>query len=99
MRWSAAVIELAVISVLAGIALGLRYKVVILVPAVILAVIFAVMVGIARGDDFWSITLAMLTAGTLVQTRLPGWNYDTRRGRMNHPAPPYPGNPTARPGF
>jgi hypothetical protein len=61
------VVELAVISVLAGIALGLRYKVVILVPAVILVVIFAMIVGIARGDHFWSMILAMVIVGTTVQ--------------------------------
>jgi hypothetical protein len=61
------VVELAVISFLAGIALGLRYKVVILVPAVILVVIFAMIVGIARGDHFWSIILAMVIVGTAVQ--------------------------------
>jgi hypothetical protein len=60
-------IQLAVISVLAGIALGLRYRVVILVPAVALIVIFAIVIGVARGDDFWSITLAIVAAGTAVQ--------------------------------
>ena len=61
------VIELAVISVLAGIVLGLRYKVVILVPAVMFVVIFAITVGIARGDHFWSIALAIMIVGTAVQ--------------------------------
>jgi hypothetical protein len=60
-------LEFTVISVLAGIALGLRYRVVILVPAIILVAIFAMVVGIARGDDFWSLTLAMVAAGTAVQ--------------------------------
>jgi hypothetical protein len=59
-------IALAVINVLAGIALGLRYRVVILVPAVSLAVTFVVMVGIARGDHFWSIIVAMVIVGTAV---------------------------------
>ncbi len=61
------VIELAVISVVAGIGLGLRFKVVILVPAVTFVVIFAITVGIARGDHFWSIIVAMVTVGTAVQ--------------------------------
>jgi len=60
-------IELAVINVLAGIALGLRYRVVILVPAVSLVVTFAAIVGIARGDHFWSIILAMVIVGTALQ--------------------------------
>ncbi len=60
-------LELAIISVLAGVALGLRYKVVILVPAVTLAMIFAMIVGIARADHFWSIILATVMLGTAVQ--------------------------------
>ena len=60
-------IQLAVISVLAGIALGLRYRVVILVPAVASIVIFAIVIGVARGDDLWSITLAIVAAATAVQ--------------------------------
>ena len=74
------VIELAVISVVAGIGLGLRFKVVILVPAVTFVVIFAITVGIARGDHFWSIIVAMVA-------RLSSWNRDTRRSRMSVPNP------------
>jgi hypothetical protein len=61
------VIELAFISVLAGIALGLRYKVVILVPAITFVMIFAITVGVARGDHFWSIALAIALVGTAAQ--------------------------------
>jgi hypothetical protein len=60
-------LELAIISVLAGIALGLRYKVFVLVPAVTLTVMFAVMGGIAHGDHLWSILLTMAILGTAVQ--------------------------------
>jgi len=60
-------LELAIISMLAGIALGLRYKVFVLVPAVTLTITFAVMAGIAHGDRLWSILLAMATLGTAVQ--------------------------------
>jgi hypothetical protein len=66
-RFSDFDIESAVIRIVAGIALGLRYRVVILVPAVSLVVTFAVIVGIARGDHFWSIILAMVIVGTEVQ--------------------------------
>jgi hypothetical protein len=58
---------LAVISVLAGIALGLRYKVVVLVPAVTLAMVCAMIIGVARADHFWSIVLAMVILGTALQ--------------------------------
>jgi hypothetical protein len=54
-------------SALAGVALGLRYKVVILVPAVIFVATFAMIAGIARGDHFGAIILAMVLAGTAVQ--------------------------------
>jgi len=64
---SAMALELAIVGMLAGIALGLRYKVLILVPAVALAMIFAMTVAIARGDHFWSIILAMAILGTAVQ--------------------------------
>jgi hypothetical protein len=60
-------LELAIISALAGITLGLRYKVLILAPAVTLAMLFAMMVGVARADHFWSIVLAMVILGTAVQ--------------------------------
>jgi hypothetical protein len=60
-------LELAIISVLAGIALGLRFKVFVLVPAVTLAIMFAMIVGVARADHFWSIVLAMVILGTAVQ--------------------------------
>jgi len=63
----AMVLELAVVGVLAGIALGLRYKVLILVPAVALAVVFAMIVGIARADHIGSIVLTMVIVGTAVQ--------------------------------
>jgi hypothetical protein len=60
-------IALVVINVLAGIALGLRYRVVILVPTLSLVMTFTVIVGVARGDHFWSIILAMVIVGTAVQ--------------------------------
>ena len=60
-------LELAIVSVLAGTALGLRYKVLILVPAVFVATIFAMTVAIARGDHFWSIILAIAIPGSAVQ--------------------------------
>jgi hypothetical protein len=64
---SAMTLELAIISVLAGIALGLRYKVFALVPAVTLTMMFAVMGGIAHGDRLWSILLTMAILGVAVQ--------------------------------
>jgi hypothetical protein len=60
-------LELAIISALAGIALGLRYKVFVLVPAVSLTIMFAVIGGIAHGDRLWSILFATAILGTAVQ--------------------------------
>ena len=58
---------LALSAFLAGIALGLRYKVVILIPAVALVMLFAMIVGIARGDRFLSVILAMAIPGAAIQ--------------------------------
>jgi len=60
-------LELAIISIVAGIALGLRYKVLILVPAAALVMVFAMIVGIGRADPLSSIILAMAGLGTPVQ--------------------------------
>jgi hypothetical protein len=60
-------LQLAIIGVLAGTALGLRYKVFVLVPAVTLAMIFAAIAGIAQGNHVGSIILAMVILGATVQ--------------------------------
>jgi hypothetical protein len=60
-------IELAVIGAVVGIVLGLRYKVLILVPAIMFAMISAIIVGIARADRFWSIVLMTVELITAVQ--------------------------------
>jgi hypothetical protein len=64
---------LAIIGVVVGIALGLRFKVFVLVPAIALAVIFALTVGLARGDGFGSIVLAVVIVVT-ASTWLFRWN-------------------------
>lgn len=60
-------LQLAIISAVAGIALGLRCKVFVMVPAVALAMMFAVAGGVAHGDRWGSIILAMTILGTAVQ--------------------------------
>jgi hypothetical protein len=60
-------LELAIISALAGIALGLRYKVIILIRAVALVLMFSMMIGVACGDHFWSIVSAVAMLGTAIQ--------------------------------
>jgi hypothetical protein len=59
--------ELAIISASVGIALGLRYKIVILIRAVVLVIMFATVVGIAHGHPYWSIILALAISGTAIQ--------------------------------
>jgi hypothetical protein len=60
-------LEIVVIHILAGAALGLRFKVMILVPSVTLTMLFAAIVGVTRGDQFWSIAVAMILLGTAIQ--------------------------------
>lgn len=60
-------LELAIICAVAGTVLGLRYNVLILVPAVMCAMLFAVIVGIARADSFGSIALLTVALGAAVQ--------------------------------
>ena len=61
------VLALVIVSVVVGIVLGLRYKVLILVPAVMFAVIGVITVGAARADSFWSIVLTTVALVTAVQ--------------------------------
>jgi hypothetical protein len=60
-------LALAIIGVLVGIALGLRFKVLALVPAIPVATTFALIVGLARGESFWSIVLGMAIVGIALQ--------------------------------
>jgi hypothetical protein len=57
----------AIIGTVVGIALGLRFKVLVLVPAIALTAIFVLIIGIARGGSFWSIVLVMVIVGTAIQ--------------------------------
>jgi hypothetical protein len=60
-------LELAVISIVAGVVLGLRYKVLILVPAVMFAMAFALVVGVGHADSLLSIVLMTVGLGVAVQ--------------------------------
>lgn len=59
--------ELAIIGIVVGIVLGLRYKVLILVPAVLFVIVLAIVIGVARADSAWSIVLMTIVAATAVQ--------------------------------
>jgi hypothetical protein len=64
---SAVALELAITSSVVGVVLGLRCKVAILIPAFALVAMSAAIVGIAHGDSFSSIILAIAIAGTTIQ--------------------------------
>jgi hypothetical protein len=58
---------LAILSLLAGMVLGQRFKVLILIPAIAASLIVAVAAGIARADDIWSIVMMAVLAATSLQ--------------------------------
>jgi len=61
------VLTLSIIGVLAGIVLGLRFNVVVLISVIALAVMFALIGGVARDESFWSIVLAVVTVGMAIK--------------------------------
>ena len=60
-------ILLVVISLVAGIALGQWFKILILVPVMSLALVGTIAAGIARADNVWSIALVSVAVGTALQ--------------------------------
>ena len=59
--------EFPIVGVLSGIVAGLRHTVWILVPAIMLAAMLVVLVGVARADSMWSIVLTVIATVTAVQ--------------------------------
>jgi hypothetical protein len=59
--------EIVIANVLGGIILGLRFKVMVLVPAIALAALLAAIVGVARADQFWYILWTIILFGSAVQ--------------------------------
>src|ERR1700686_1904028 len=55
------------ISILIGAALGLRFSVLILLPTIVLATLITAAIGIAHGDQIWSVALAMVLVATALQ--------------------------------
>jgi hypothetical protein len=60
-------LQMVIVSFLAGIALGLRYKIVMLTRGIAFVLMFATMVGLANRDSILSIVLAMAIAATAIQ--------------------------------
>lgn len=60
-------ISLVVISLVAGIALGQWFRVLILVPVMSLALVGTIAAGIARADDVWSLAFVAIAVVTGLQ--------------------------------
>ena len=61
-------LELVIISFVIGATLGgVGFKIMILVPAVLVAMLLAAMTGVSHADHFWSIILMMILVGIIVQ--------------------------------
>jgi hypothetical protein len=58
---------LMVIGCLVGAALGQRFKVLVLVPVICVALAVVVVDGIARGAGVWRLALAMIAIATSIQ--------------------------------
>jgi hypothetical protein len=58
---------LLLVSLLVGLVLGQRFKVLVLIPAAVPVLTLAIFVGIVRGDSFWPITITALGAITSLQ--------------------------------
>ena len=69
-----------------GAALGMRFKVLILIPAIGLACIAALAEGIARGDSAFAIVIAAVVASSCLQIGYLG-SILTRYGRRTKAAP------------
>ena len=60
-------LTLTVVAMLSGAVLGLRYKVLILAPAITFALVFVTGVGLAREAGIWWIALDMVVVTTALQ--------------------------------
>src|SRR5262245_47716842 len=84
-------ILLVVISLVAGIALGQWFKILILVPVMSLALVGTIAAGVARADNVWSIALMAIAVVTALQIGyLIGiWlrSFILAPGSLTHPRP------------
>jgi hypothetical protein len=60
-------IALSMISLLVGAALGQRFKVMVLMPAIAIVLVLAVGTGVAHAQTAWSIVLMAVAAATCLQ--------------------------------
>jgi hypothetical protein len=59
--------QFVAVAILAGIAIGLRFKILIIAIATSFATTFVIIFGIMRADDFWSIFLTAITVMIAIQ--------------------------------
>jgi hypothetical protein len=83
---------------LAGAVLGLRFKVLVLVPAIALAVLTVVVGGVARADGAWAIVGAAAAVATVLQIgylagTLTRFAIAGARGARRAPTPALSGRP------
>jgi hypothetical protein len=55
------------ISVLAGMAIGFRFKIYMVVPAILAAALSTAAISVAQGDQFWSTTSIVILSAVAVQ--------------------------------
>lgn len=55
------------ISVIAGMAIGFRFKIYMVVPAILAAALATAAVSVAQGDQSWSIALAVVLSAVALQ--------------------------------
>ena len=61
-------LELVIISFIIGATFGgIGFKVMIVAPATLVALMLAAVAGVAHADHFWSIIISMILVGTSVQ--------------------------------
>ena len=61
-------LEFVIISFVIGATFGgTGFKVMIVVPAALVAMLLVAMAGVARADHFWYVVMTMISAGTAVQ--------------------------------
>ena len=77
-------LTLTVVAMLSGAVLGLRYKVLILAPAITFALVFVV--GFAREAGIWWIALDMVVVTTALQLGYLGGSALAPDGRQEHRA-------------
>ncbi len=80
---------LALISLLAGVVLGLRFKVLVVVPASTATLLVAAGIGLGRADSVWTIVLMAAAAVTSLQIGYFGGGIISCYGRGPHQRPSY----------